>query len=378
MEGKFGKFVTGKAFPAIFSLLMVGLVLYSGIRVGRAFWEVWNIDLYIPVFLITFALLWFSGWARRDTPYSRVYQAAVWISGLYICWLVYFLMALFAADVLCLFLRMLGKWNAGPAASTFLALAVAVGAVTYGVIHAKTLKTLNYSVRLGSGEKQYRLAFLSDLHFGTVVGSGHMKKVTDRVNELAPDMVVVTGDIFNRGSLKECSDLDKIAEQFRRLQARDGVFAVLGNHDPDRSDPKLQDFLSKSGIRLLDNDLHQTEAFNLVGRTGTEHMRDKRLPLEELLRRADPEKPSIILDHDPQGIREAARRGADLVLCGHTHRGQFFPITVFTRWANGKHYFYGYETFGKTQAIISAGTGYFQLPIRIGTDSEVISIELRV
>ena len=68
--------------------------------------------------------------------------------------------------------------------------------------------------------------------------------------------------------------------------------------------------------------------------------------------------------------------GASLVLCGHTHRGQFFPATIFTRWANGRRFFYGRESFGRTEAVISSGAGFFQLPMRIGTDSEVVEIRL--
>lgn len=74
----------------------------------------------------------------------------------------------------------------------------------------------------------------------------------------------------------------------------------------------------------------------------------------------------------PQGIREAASCGVDLVLCGHTHKGQLFPLTILTRLANGAQYFYGYGVSEKTRSVISAGTGFFGLPIRIGTDSEIV------
>ena len=84
----------------------------------------------------------------------------------------------------------------------------------------------------------------------------------------------------------------------------------------------------------------------------------------------------MVLDHDPGKIPEAVSFGVDLVLCGHTHKGQFFPVTYFTKWANGKHYFYGHEVFGKTHAVICAGTGFFQLPVRLGTDNEAADIHL--
>ena len=107
-------------------------------------------------------------------------------------------------------------------------------------------------------------------------------------------------------------------------------------------------------------------------RAGIVDMEAVRAPLEDILRNADSGKPTIVLDHAPQGIREAASCGVDLVLCGHTHKGQLFPLTILTRLANGAQYFYGYGVSEKNSSVISAGTGFFGLPIRIRTDSEIV------
>ena len=72
----------------------------------------------------------------------------------------------------------------------------------------------------------------------------------------------------------------------------------------------------------------------------------------------------------------AVRCGADLVLCGHTHRGQLFSVTLFTKWAYGAERFWGHHQLGKTHVMVSAGCGVFQLPVRVGTDNEVVSIDL--
>ena len=91
----------------------------------------------------------------------------------------------------------------------------------------------------------------------------------------------------------------------------------------------------------------------------------------------------MVLDHDPNGITEAAACDADLVLAGHTHRGQFFPLSLLTQSSYEKGYFYGLaqtanELTGHiTTSIVSSGAGYFQTPIRIGTDSEIVCVELR-
>ena len=98
--------------------------------------------------------------------------------------------------------------------------------------------------------------------------------------------------------------------------------------------------------------------------------------MESLATQIHPALPTIVLDHNPAGIRQAIPFQVDLVLSGHTHKGQFIPVTYFTKLANGKHYFYGHEQFGKTHAIISSGAGFFQLPVRIGTSNAIVDLHL--
>ena len=107
---------------------------------------------------------------------------------------------------------------------------------------------------------------------------------------------------------------------------------MLGNHDPNIEDQRFTNFLRHSQICLLHNKVIRILGLNIFGRTDSRS--NYRAPLKELLKQTDPSRPLILLDHDPQGIPEAVRFGADLVLCGHTHKGQFFPVTLFTKWAN--------------------------------------------
>ena len=123
---------------------------------------------------------------------------------------------------------------------------------------------------------------------------------------------------------------------------------------------------------MLNNKAVELSEFILAGRTDAAN--NERKQIREILTGAKCEKPVILVDHDPQGILEAQQYGIPLVLCGHTHKGQFWPMDFFTKWANGEHYFYGQETFGNTQAIISSGAGYFNLPLRVGSDNEVVEI----
>ena len=277
--------------------------------------------------------------------------------GFLTCLLIYDLLLTVLWTLLCLFLPLAEQ---AQAAGVIVCMAAAVLMVLLGFLHARSVKTTACTIALGAGRgagrrtgrgnKTYRIALLSDIHLGAFVDARHAERIVQKIQEISPDMVLISGDII---------DVDN---------------AVLGNHDPQADNPAFLRFLDLCHFTLLHNEVRAFPDFTLIGRTNGTH--NLRSPLSELMKQASPARPVIVLDHDPQGIREAAAAGAGLVLCGHTHRGQFFPVTWFTKWANGKHYFYGHETFGQTQAFISSGAGFFQLPVRIGTSNEVVDLHL--
>jgi len=131
-----------------------------------------------------------------------------------------------------------------------------------------------------------------------------------------------------------------------------------------------------AGIKLLNNDAKILSKINLIGRTDDAH--NIRTEITEILTKADSDKPIVVIDHKPENIRDSAKHDVDLVLCGHTHKGQLFPVTTFTRLANGKDCFYGYHKNGKTHTIITSGVGFFELPVRLGSSNEIADIRIKI
>ncbi len=293
--------------------------------------------------------------------------------GFYSCFFIYNFMILVLGWV---FLHLLPFSPHAQAIGVLLLDILSIAVVLMGYLHAKKISCVSYSVHLGVKNAPYRIAMLSDIHLGVFVDEKHIRRMVDKVNRLNPDLIVICGDIIdvNNHILEDNSSLERIGKLFCEMRAKDGVFAVVGNHDPNISNRAFQKFLSDAHITLLHNQVVRLPDFYLIGRTDPTH--NERCPMEQLSKEISSDIPAVVLDHNPIGISEAAEYGADLVLSGHTHKGQFVPVTYFTKLANGKHFFYGYEQFGKTQAIISSGAGYFQLPVRIGTDNEVVKIEL--
>ena len=243
----------------------------------------------------------------------------------------------------------------------------------YGFLHARYLTVKKYQIQLGEKKYNKKLVLLSDIHTGSFVNEKYLEKVIEKMNEINVDLVLIAGDTFDVKAF-ECCNLPKLEEMFRKLHSKEGVYASLGNHDPLPSDRKVREFFEKAGISLLIDEKAETRDFYVIGREDVTSCPDRK-SLAEILPKERGKKPEIVLDHNPGGIEEAIKNKVALVLCGHTHKGQFFPATFFTRLAYGKKDFYGFAKREETQSIVSAGTGYFQMPMRIGSNSEIVLIE---
>lgn len=378
LDTKFGTFITGRRFPGAFVALLMALTIYVSIKLTQVMEQLFGVHPWAAVFISLVILAFLVAVSQMHLGYSPAYRMCTRISSVYLCFMIYFLLALAICDVIAALEALIGWDSVETIDLIWFSTVVSVMIVARGAVHARRLKTKTYQISLG-GTKPYRMVLLSDLHLGAFIGAGYVRQMVDQVARLKPDMVVITGDLFDGPNTRECPDLNQVCAEFRRLRPKDGVYAVLGNHDPEVTDEGLQDFFNAAHIQLLYNEVRRMGRFTLVGRMGLANQTGReRAPLNSLLRKKTGRKPVIILDHDPQGIREAKTWGADLVLCGHTHKGQFFPFSIFTRLAAGKDYFYGYVTHGRTQAVISSGTGFFQLPIRIGSNSEIVSLELHL
>src|SRR5690606_31064942 len=129
---------------------------------------------------------------------------------------------------------------------------------------------------------------------------------------------------------------------------------------------------TSSGIRVLyDEAITVDGRFTLVGRR--DYSDAGRLPLEEVMRGADRRKPIILLDHQPYELDVAERAGVDLMLSGHTHRGQVFPGSLITDRIYENDY--GLLRRGTFHSIVTQGYGFWGPPIRLGTRSEIVLIE---
>ena len=213
----------------------------------------------------------------------------------------------------------------------------------------------------------YSIVHLTDVHIGPMIGHDFVARLVAQVNALAPDLIVITGDLVD-GRL---SELQRDIEPLRGLRARDGVWSVTGNHEYYWNAEAWLAHIRSLGIRLLRNErVTIAGAFELAGVDDTSAGED----LPRALAGRDPALPLVLLAHHPRVIVRAAAAGVDLQLSGHTHGGQLLPLGWLARLFDPQ--VAGLGRFGAAWLYVSEGTGYWGPPVRVGTTQEVALLTL--
>ncbi len=266
-----------------------------------------------------------------------------------------------------------------------------------GMYHAQQTVITRYEADLrteGKEEKQLRIALTADFHLNVNSHPEMMERMVSLLNEQQPDLVVVAGDVFT-SSYQALRDPEKYAEILRGIDAPMGVYAVYGNHDVEEilfggfavrpvsaafRTAQIEEFFRDCGFTVLCDEevLLADGQIHLAGRIDGNKAGDgtrNRLSPQELLKDIPREELTFVLEHEPVQYQELQEAGADLVMSGHTHDGQVFPGNLYIRWINengyGQKNLYGMETF------VTSGVGTFGPPMRTGTNSEIMIIDVR-
>ena len=262
------------------------------------------------------------------------------------------------------------------ACGTLISAGMSAMLVVVGCWNTKHIRTVSYRIPVGQVGNEFCIALISDLHLGAFVGVDHIKRIVEAVNAIHPDLIVIAGDLIDDDNsiLSEPAELQRLSCEFRQFRSKYGTVLTLGNHDPDTADPAFCAFLEKSNIQLLHNQILELRAVNIIG--VSDPAQNKRVPIGNLMADRNPAKPTIVVDHDPRYMDTAVAQNANLVLSGHTHAGQFFPASILTRIALGKHRFYGHHKVANTHTVVTSGAGFFNLPVRLCTSNEIVKIVL--
>lgn len=274
-------------------------------------------------------------------------------------------------------------------------LVVVGGLSLYGFIHATDIKTTTYDIVVKNKdikEKKLKIALIADTHFGYSVGYKMAEKMVNKINKENPDLVLIAGDVFDN-SYDSLDKPDRISKAFKSIKSKYGTYAVFGNHDVKEKlfagfsigsakkafrDDRMNKMLEDAGIKILDDKVEQVKDFYIIGRKDYSKAGDgtkNRLSLDKLLKEVDTNKFVIVLEHEPKDLENISKKKVDLHVAGHTHAGQFFPLTIGTAiiWSNN----YGYKEYNNMHSIVTSGVGVYGPNMRVGTDSEVVIINAK-
>lgn len=259
--------------------------------------------------------------------------------------------------------------------------AAAVGVAGYGATRALgPPDVLDVPVRLrklGAELQGFRIAVVSDVHLGSLLGRSHTERIVRMINEAKPDAVAIVGDLVD-GTVEE---LGYAAEPLRDLVSREGTFFVTGNHEyfVDDTAEWIRE-LDGLGVQTLQNEStvirRGSAAFDLAGVNDVVGGRRGDGPdFDRALAGTDDGRPTVLLAHQPVLVDAAAERGVDLQVSGHTHGGQAWPFHYLVDAAQPA--LAGLSEFGDTQLYVTRGAGFWGPPVRVGAPPDITVLSLQ-
>ena len=169
-------------------------------------------------------------------------------------------------------------------------------------------------------------------------------------------------------------EADQMQPHLTKLRAPLGVYATLGNHDLFGHQNEIVQAIEQAGIQVLwDDVLHIDNRFWLVGRP--DNLDTHRAQTADLLKHTNPREPVFLLDHRPDKINEHSKLPIDLQVSGHVHNGQIFPLNFLVYAINRVSY--GYEKINQGHFVVTSGFGFWGVPFRLASQSEVWIIDVK-
>lgn len=249
--------------------------------------------------------------------------------------------------------------------------------VGWGIHAGGDVRELRKEIATPKVSAPVRAVVVSDLHLGALTLESRLASLVQQIRDLRPDLVLLVGDIVN----DHPDSLEPYARMLRSTEPRLGTFGVFGNHERYEGDAQSARVFQWAGARLLRNKAVslpesgvQILGVDDPGRSGgaTPLIADEITALGPEL---DPKLFRILMNHRPLAWREAAQPlGIELMVSGHTHRGQLFPFYLLVRLTTE---FMGgfYEEKGTTLAV-SGGAGFWGPPMRVLAPADILVIDI--
>lgn len=213
------------------------------------------------------------------------------------------------------------------------------------------------------------LVFISDLHLGHIRRERFLRRVTATIEQLAPAVVGIGGDLFD-GSRINAASLVRPLEQLAR---RHQTFFITGNHELFSGYQTFVDIVAATGVSVLDDAKQEIDGLQLAGISWPTSRHPNRMAAALDKMQLDRSRSTVLLVHAPDRLDIALKAGVALQISGHTHRGQLWPFNLIAdRVYRG--FAYGLHPFEHMMVCTCSGTGTWGPPLRLGSRSEIVEI----
>lgn len=366
-------------FVLVFSAVIAGGYAYAA-------WRLTDPGLGRALLALPFVLVWLVPvvyWVGERDSHTRADDGLHAASYLSMGWLTYVLLLCALRDVLLLSAAaapgLHEAIDAAGAASVFWGATALLALGALAALRGPHVRHVDVPIDALPAEFDgYRIAQISDLHVGPTIGAAYVKRVVETCNALEADLVALTGDLVD-GSVPRLRDA---VAPLAGLVARDGAYVALGNHDYYSGAAAWVEHFERLGLTVLRNEHRLVErgaARLVVGGVVDPAARMDRPPQAPQPHLAAAPQAGgavrLLLAHNPKLAPLGARAGFDLQLSGHTHAGQFFPWTLAVRLVHAPHVA-GLSRQDRMWVYVSAGTGTWGPPVRLGTRPELTLIRL--
>lgn len=276
------------------------------------------------------------------------------------------------------------RYYAGITAIVFTIVYLAAG--WYGAHH---VWEKNYTIETDKAVGNFRVALLSDSHTGTTFHGDGFSEHMKEIGKQNPDVVLVAGDFVDDDTTKE--DMIRCCQALGEMKTTYGVYYVFGNHDKGYYPSDYRGYtgddliaeLEKNGVTVLqDQNVLIDNRVYIIGRQDRSEDVEKgkgRADMATLTQDLDDSKFSIVMDHQPADYEAQAASGVDLVVSGHTHGGQLFPLMNIENLTGlgGDDKVYGYEKRDNTNFIVTSGISDWAIKFKTGCRSEYVLIDIQ-
>lgn len=234
----------------------------------------------------------------------------------------------------------------------------------------------------------YRAALIADVHFSVSVDADTLNEKCNEISNNNVDMVFLCGDIVDENTSRE--DMEQVFKTFSEIKSTYGVYYVYGNHDRQlyRNNRKytqeeLKSTVESFGITILEDEkISAGDEIVVVGRKDASYhsaigKAGERASIEELIKDIDKDKFIIVLDHQPKEYEENGMAGTDLLLSGHTHAGQMWPLNIAFKFLKFDDAVYGYTKIDATQAFVTSGFAGWGYSVKTSSPAEYVIMNIK-